>query len=200
MLLAVVNLSRESCDSESPTDGQDMWHIQGIAADAGRCFVYQDISGSPLCVVPLFVVGSVSPHDYFGYIEIHGNLPFRKKQQLSLVGGLVAINFIFPYIGLLIIPIDEVIFFRGVAQPPTRSAFTRGTPSLSIRTLRTKFCRESSHGFPMGHWSFHDHVTGARKHSAQRKPRGIWVYAARDFNMLRPVAFSVEEFRRRKDF
>ena len=27
--------------------------------------------------------------------------------------------FVFPYIGLLILPIDEVIFFRGVAQPPT---------------------------------------------------------------------------------
>ena len=37
----------------------------------------------------------------------------------SLVGGLVAI-FIFPYIGFLIIPTDELIFFRGVAQPPTR--------------------------------------------------------------------------------
>ena len=28
--------------------------------------------------------------------------------------------FMFPYIGLLITPIDELIFFRGVAQPPTR--------------------------------------------------------------------------------
>ena len=27
---------------------------------------------------------------------------------------------IFPYIGFLIIPIDSNIFFRGVAQPPTR--------------------------------------------------------------------------------
>ena len=36
-----------------------------------------------------------------------------------LVGGLVAINSIFPYIGNFIIPIDELIFFRGVAQPPT---------------------------------------------------------------------------------
>ena len=33
----------------------------------------------------------------------------------GLVGGLVAINFIFPYTGNVIIPIDEVIFFRGVA-------------------------------------------------------------------------------------
>ena len=41
----------------------------------------------------------------------------------NLVGGLVAMNFIFPYvpinIGNFIIPIDELIFFRGVAQPPT---------------------------------------------------------------------------------
>ena len=37
-----------------------------------------------------------------------------------LVGGLVAI-FYFPInIGCLIIPIDELIFFRGVTQPPTR--------------------------------------------------------------------------------
>jgi hypothetical protein len=26
----------------------------------------------------------------------------------------------FPYIGNVIIPTDELIFFRGVAQPPTR--------------------------------------------------------------------------------
>ena len=37
-----------------------------------------------------------------------------------LVGGLVAM-FYFPInIGNLIIPVDELIFFRGVAQPPTR--------------------------------------------------------------------------------
>ena len=37
-----------------------------------------------------------------------------------LVGGLEH-QFYFPIsIGLLIIPIDELIFFRGVAQPPTR--------------------------------------------------------------------------------
>ena len=41
--------------------------------------------------------------------------------NVNLVGGLVAI-FYFPInIGLLIIPIDELIFFRGVAQPPTRN-------------------------------------------------------------------------------
>ena len=34
--------------------------------------------------------------------------------------------FTFPYIGNLIIPIDELIFFRGVAQPPT--SYPMNTP------------------------------------------------------------------------
>ena len=38
-----------------------------------------------------------------------------------LVGGLVAIFYVPRNIGNLIIPIDELIFFRGVAQPPTRN-------------------------------------------------------------------------------
>ena len=44
----------------------------------------------------------------------------------QLVGGLVAIVYfpidiyIYINIGNVIIPIDELIFFRGVAQPPTR--------------------------------------------------------------------------------
>ena len=33
---------------------------------------------------------------------------------------MVAIFYVPIFIGLLIIPIDELIFFRGVAQPPTR--------------------------------------------------------------------------------
>ena len=40
---------------------------------------------------------------------------FFCAKKYHLVGGLVAINLIFPYIGFLIIPIDFVIFFRGVA-------------------------------------------------------------------------------------
>ena len=44
------------------------------------------------------------------------------KSNRTLVGGLVAI-FYFPInIGFLI-PIDELIFFRGVNQPPTRTNF-----------------------------------------------------------------------------
>ena len=37
----------------------------------------------------------------------------------ELVGGLEH-DFYFPYIGNFIIPTDELIFFRGVGQPPTR--------------------------------------------------------------------------------
>ena len=40
--------------------------------------------------------------------------------QQWLVGGLVAIFYFPRNIGNVIIPIDELIFFRGVAQPPTR--------------------------------------------------------------------------------
>ena len=54
-----------------------------------------------------------------------------KKPGVFLVGGLVAI-FYFPInIGLLIIPIDELIFFRGVAEPPTRFEFN---PIIDART------------------------------------------------------------------
>ena len=45
-----------------------------------------------------------------------------------LVGGLVAIFYFPSHIGCLIIPIDELIFFRGVFQPPTR-CFTINSPS-----------------------------------------------------------------------
>ena len=41
-----------------------------------------------------------------------------------LVGGLVAIWFIFTEIlGIIIIPIDALIFFRGVKKPPTRYVY-----------------------------------------------------------------------------
>ena len=45
--------------------------------------------------------------------------------------------FIFPYIGNLIIPIDELIFFRGVAQPPTR--FVEGLSGSGEGCVRA-FC------------------------------------------------------------
>ena len=55
-------------------------------------------------------------------MKSHRNQPFQGDSGIPpghLDGGLVAI-FYFPInIGLLIIPIDELIFFRGVAQPPT---------------------------------------------------------------------------------
>jgi hypothetical protein len=36
----------------------------------------------------------------------------------------------FPYIGNFIIPTDELIFFRGVGQPPTRYTFMLRGPLL----------------------------------------------------------------------
>ena len=45
-------------------------------------------------------------------------------------------NFMFPYIGNVVIPTDEVIFFRGVGQPPTRySGWSRKGTTLSIQWL-----------------------------------------------------------------
>ena len=47
--------------------------------------------------------------------------------NLNLVGGLVAMNFIFPSIDIywvdVIVPIDVFFFFRGVAQPPTSNGY-----------------------------------------------------------------------------
>ena len=59
-----------------------------------------------------------------GYISTWVGNQLARKFDFSLsvrllyvlVDGLVAINFIFPYIGNLIIPIDEFILFRGVAK------------------------------------------------------------------------------------
>ena len=54
----------------------------------------------------------------------------KSENRQKLLGGLVAMDLIFPYIGNLIIPIDELIFFRGVAEPPTRKCvfFHKKTP------------------------------------------------------------------------
>ena len=63
------------------------------------------------CTVFFFSAGSLKPKELSS-----------PSTTLQLVGGdwLPSI-FNFPInIGLLIIPTDELIFFRGVAQPPTR--------------------------------------------------------------------------------
>ena len=41
-------------------------------------------------------------------------------------------NFILPYIGNFIIPIDELIFFRGVAQPPTSISCREKTTTTTV--------------------------------------------------------------------
>ena len=53
----------------------------------------------------------------FIYLELRWLLHEKDPKSYWLVVWLPF--FIFPYIGLLIIPIDEILFFRGVAQPPT---------------------------------------------------------------------------------
>ena len=50
------------------------------------------------------------------------NDSFFDRHEL-LVGGLVAMFYFPRNIGLRIIPIYELIFFRGVAQPPTSKGF-----------------------------------------------------------------------------
>ena len=61
--------------------------------------------------------------------------------DISIVNGLTTVSawwfgtcFIFPYIGNVIIPTDELIFFRGVAQPPT-SSWYGATPQKDTETL-----------------------------------------------------------------
>ena len=55
----------------------------------------------------------------FLYFPLNHRCTHEKKEHDWLVVWLPF--FIFPSLGLLIIPIDELLFFRGVAQPPTRS-------------------------------------------------------------------------------
>ena len=49
----------------------------------------------------------------------------------QLVGGLEHGLYDFPYIGNFIIPTDEVIFLRGVAQPPTSQSVGLKKKSLA---------------------------------------------------------------------
>jgi hypothetical protein len=59
-----------------------------------------------------------------------------------MVYWLVVWNMIFmvPYVGNVIIPTDEVIFFRGVGQPPTSLMFQRnpkkrGFPQMGVPVI-----------------------------------------------------------------
>jgi hypothetical protein len=82
-------------------------------------------------------------------------------------------NFIFPYIGNVIIPTDELIFFRGVGQPPTRYmqhdsimvvSFRVWFQRWSIFTLRSFVQRLTKEllssnvhswlGIPLAEWKF----------------------------------------------
>ena len=54
---------------------------------------------------------------------------------LKLVGGLVNIVYFPINIGNVIIPINELIFFRGVAQPPTRLATIYHSMCMMLSTF-----------------------------------------------------------------
>ena len=51
------------------------------------------------------------------YANVNHN--YINSMVTILVGGLEH-GFFFHILGIIIIPTDELIFFRGVAQPPTR--------------------------------------------------------------------------------
>ena len=64
-----------------------------------------------------------------------------------LVGGLVAIFYCPINIGFLIIPIDELIFFRGVAQPPTRTSININHRLRSIKINQQYWVHRQVTGF-----------------------------------------------------
>ena len=73
--------------------------------------------------------GRIRPHDGSGSVcHDHRNI-------YHLVGGLE--HFLFSHILGIIIPIDELIFFRGVAQPPTSHQYTgpMGTASVAETSM-----------------------------------------------------------------
>ena len=67
----------------------------------------------------------------------------KKNGCIPISGWCFGTCFIFPYIGNVIIPIDEVIFFRGVAQPPTR--FWSVFPWTDLSSWRLLFCDANNH-------------------------------------------------------
>ena len=81
--------------------------------------------------------------------------------------------FIFPYIGLLIIPIDEIIFFRGVAQPPTSIAYVTHT-SVSSHQKTTGISPEAA---TLGRFGCADRsqldLSGSMVAAALHVPNGI---------------------------
>ena len=61
--------------------------------------------------------------------------PLRDHPFQYISGWWFGAFFIFPYIGNVIIPTDELIFFRGVGQPPTRYfwiTINNHEPSITI--------------------------------------------------------------------
>ena len=75
-----------------------------------------------------------SKHVYYGILHMYMNY----KCITSYTGWWFGTSFIFPYIGNVIIPIDELIFFRGVFPQPPTSIFRiseNTSPPSSIRLV-----------------------------------------------------------------
>ena len=81
-------------------------------------------------------------------MDVHHVLRFNRHSPQKLVGGLVAINLAFSqkYWEFLIIPIDELMFFRGVAQPPTRKCSWRIVDSWHVLSPVAPLLRAESVG------------------------------------------------------
>ena len=63
------------------------------------------------------------------------------KNDAYLAGGLENEFYDFPYIGNVIIPTDELIFFRGVGMPPTKYCSCEFIiKALTMQTANHTFC------------------------------------------------------------
>ena len=96
------------------------WNLK-IGLQRWVCYWIMTLFGFMFTVVPLTLLSWLITRltrVHGRYIEPHGFI----NQIIS--GWWFRTFFIFPYIGNLIIPTDEIIFFRGVGIPPTRNRET----------------------------------------------------------------------------
>ena len=89
--------------------------------------MYHEIGNPPYQKLIHFLKNLTAGDPARSVVRSHNVQPLSSSillpQYSMLVGGLVAINFLFSHINweCLIIPIDELIFFRGVAKKPPTS-------------------------------------------------------------------------------
>ena len=92
---------------------------------------------------------------YPQFVETVSKKPMETKKNWLVVWNIF---YDFPYIGNVIIPTDEVIFFRGVSQPPTRKHLTflwfhhelvQGKPLCFYTSSLPKGVPPMAHRFPV---------------------------------------------------